>query len=409
MLREFASRVCGGVWRDECSDGRGWRRGVLLLLLLVLFLTMPRLGQAQKHEGWLLSDIRRPPFRFTATLYPATRFDVNPALRKYLTENFPHGSDKVIPLPNDLREKVGDGNIFEAVYIKIEHNGKLLYSAEYPTPMGMISNNTLPQKNDFPYAGCTTYTVLLNSGAASSLVFERLMLSSCPDEDFMTEEGLDCYYDLLIGGMEAQSVGTTSILETCDFSLDFYGDHGHWGLPRPTRLLVFDAQSKTWHEDGPGEVPMHYVNQAFRVLREYLPDSLGAYLAENPNLAEALRGKQMPKTEELLPANALTDEGRQEAMRQGRLIMAELLARKSAVVAGDDLDIAFAAYSFIMMGFAEQEVRQFFTTMIDEYIRTNGSFDWSRDTDDPQRVFADIKEACVPYGPMTLNYKALPR
>jgi hypothetical protein len=77
--------------------------------------------------------------------------------------------------------------------------------------------------------------------------------------------------------------------------------------------------------------------------------------------------------------------------------MAEILDTKTDFIQKTKLDLAFVAYSLIMMGLPEKEVRAFFLVMAEEYARIKGSFNWGGA---PEKVFDDLAAAAKNFQPI---------
>ncbi len=289
---------------------------------------------------------------------------------EYLTQKHPLGSpDQLIAIPDEISKAIKDTPLSgRALCIKIWYKDRLIYANDSAiVPLEIITKNQVEMKDSFPWAGCTTYSLFFDYSSASSQRGERLLLTSCTGENHADSimldndgDNINCYYSAMLGDYEAQVLGKTKILETCDDSLDYFGGGGHWGLPRPTRLLVFDEAHNAWRPDKPGEFPAHYVNQTFFYLDELLHESLNNNPIDRDKFITILKNKDMPKVEDLVLPADLTEKGKNEAKERGRQIMRDLMAHKSTVMQEYYLDTAFAAYAFIMMGLSEREVKKIF-------------------------------------------------
>ncbi len=270
----------------------------------------------------------------------------------------------------------------QPIYLEVWHTNRLLYVVD---AVGTFENfagleKILMRQLDYPTKGFITYALYLNTQGTAALTGVNLMLTISPKEERFAAYKTTCHYDILYervtGGQpddefeRVKTQGQPLRRHACDPALDFYGGLGQGGLPRPVRLIVFDERDKHWRADRPGEFPVFYWNQ--------VPVTLGYSGLE-------------------IAAELPEQAGRAQVEKSGRALMAEILADKTEFVNKTKLELAFVAYSLIMMGLPEKEVREFFLTMAGEYTRVKGAFNWGAA---PEKAFDDLAAAAGNFQPM---------
>lgn len=351
----------------------------------LLLLAAPALADAPpSHEDppqkcWLAQEVKRGAFTLKFFL---TEKNEKLVEAENLQARHPDGQPTH---PVGLSESTRRRFFTEApqpVYLEVWHTNRLLYVVN---TVGSFENfagleKILMRQLDYPSKGVITYALYLNTQGTAALTGVNLMLSISPKEERFTAYKTTCHYDILYervaGGQPDDEFERVKALEeplrrhVCDPSLDYYGGLGQGGLPRPVRLIVFDERDKHWRADRPGEFPVFYWNQVPMTL-----DYSGVTIATEP----------------------LEQGGRAQAEKSGRALMAEIMANKTEFITKTKLDLAFVAYSLIMMGLPEKEVREFFLTMAGEYTRVKGSFNWGVP---PEKAFDDLAAAAKDFQPL---------
>ena len=344
-----------------------------------LLAAAPALAADLPGKCWLAQEVKRGGFTLKVFL---TELNDKTVEAENLLARHPNGSPHMqVGLSEGTRRRMFFQGPYP-IYLELWHGNRLLYVLN---EVGAFENfsgfeKVMMRQDDFPQKDFLTYALYFNTQGSAALTGRNIMLSISPKEERFVAYQTNCQYDILYervtGGPpddefeRLKRPGGAAIRHVCDPTLDDYGDLGQAGLPRPVRLIVFDAKEKKWRADRPGEFSDFYWGQVPLTL-----DYSGLEI------------------ETTLPEKA----GRAQAEKSGRALMTEILEGKTEFINKTKLDLAFVTYSLIMMGLTENEVKEFFLAMADEYTRVKGSFNWGAE---PEKVFADIVAATQNFQPV---------
>ncbi|MDR2947227.1 MAG: hypothetical protein LBV79_10855, partial [Candidatus Adiutrix sp.] len=150
------------------------------------------------------------------------------------------------------------------IFIEILHNNEIIHTIDEGWVEGLPDTfeDLIESQTNYPKPGYTTYNLYYNIPAASAYVMAMHTMISGRKIDWFSSYQIDCYYDEPVQGASFSGKTKQESLNgaaepvtraICDDTLDYYGAQGHWGLPRPTRLLVYD-ENEGWRADKPGEI-----------------------------------------------------------------------------------------------------------------------------------------------------------
>lgn len=268
----------------------------------------------------------------------------------------------------------------QVVYLDLRHGQEVLYEGYADIwPNAIIFGSRLDEKKHFPKPGLSTYFLSINHHAPTSAYDSQIMLTTGDQHDRYVLARRNCYYDIdLANPPPFPRQYNSKVFPACDDSLDYFAGMGHWGLPRPDRLLLFDPTINKWRADRPGEYPDYYANQLIRYLNKIT--------------------KRPPK--EFVDWSSLNKKALKEKARAfGREYMEEVVAHKQAIAAdlssGWHLSMAFMAYGLVMAGSEPAEIKDFFLTITQERATSPPELEdryWGGT--DASGAFAAILEAC---------------